>query len=204
MLDPKLLRVQIDVVKQNLERRGFVLDADAYAALEEQRKALQVRVEELRNERNVKSKSIGRAKAAGENVAALLGEVQSLGDGLKAADAELDAVQVGLRDLQMGLPNMLDDSVPAGRDESDNLEIRTWGSPTSFSFDVRDHVDLGTQLGMLDFDAAAAMTGARFSVMRGTLARLHRALIQYMQDLHTLDNGYTEIYAPYIVNANSQ
>jgi len=203
MLDPKLLRNQIDAVKQNLERRGFALDVDAYLALEEQRKTLQVQVEELRNARNVKSKSIGQAKAAGEDVEALLAEVQSLGDDLKAADADLDAVQDGLRDLQMGLPNMLDDSVPAGQDESENLEIRTWGSPASFSFEVRDHVDLGSDLGLLDFDSAAAMTGARFSVMRGPLARLHRALIQFMLDLHTQDHGYTEIYAPYIVNAKA-
>jgi len=203
MLDPKLLRNQIDAVKQNLARRGFALDVDAYLALEEQRKTLQVQVEELRNARNVKSKSIGQAKAAGEDVDALLAEVQSLGDNLKAADADLDAVQDGLRELQMGLPNMLDDSVPAGQDEAENLEIRTWGSPASFSFEVRDHVDLGSALGLLDFDSAAAMTGARFSVMRGSLARLHRALIQFMLDLHTQDHGYTEIYAPYIVNAKA-
>jgi seryl-tRNA synthetase len=203
MLDPKLLRGQIDIVKQNLARRGFALDVDTYVALEARRKTLQVRVEELRNARNQKSRSIGQAKAAGDDVQALLDEVQSLGDELKAADSELDAVQESLRDQQMGLPNMLDDSVPAGRDEADNLELRTWGTPASFSFDARDHVDLGADLGLLDFEAAAAMTGARFSVLRGPLAHLHRALIQFMLDLHTREHGYTEIYAPYIVNAKA-
>jgi seryl-tRNA synthetase len=203
MLDPKLLRNQPEAVRQNLERRGFVFDVDAYLALEEKRKGVQIRAEELRNERNVKSKSIGQAKAVGDDAQALLAEVQSLGDDLKAADSDLDTVQSSLRDLQLGLPNMLDDSVPPGRDESDNLELRTWGTPASFSFEVRDHVDLGADLGLLDFEAAAAMTGARFSVIRGPLARLHRALIQFMLDLHTREHGYTEIYVPYIVNAKA-
>jgi seryl-tRNA synthetase len=203
MLDPKLLRNQPEAVRQNLERRGFVLDVGAYLALEEKRKAAQIRAEELRNERNVKSKSIGQAKAAGDDVQALLAAVQSLGDELKTADSELDSVQGDLRNLQVGLPNMLDDSVPPGSDESDNLELRTWGTPASVSFEVRDHVDLGANLGLLDFEAAAAMTGARFSVIRGPLARLHRALIQFMLDLHTREHGYTEIYVPYIVNAKA-
>jgi seryl-tRNA synthetase len=203
MLDPKLLRNQPEAVRQNLERRGFVLDVGAYLALEEKRKAAQIRAEELRNERNVKSKSIGQAKAAGDDVQALLAAVQSLGDELKTADSELDSVQGDLRNLQVGLPNMLDDSVPPGSDESDNLELRTWGTPASVSFEVRDHVDLGVDLGLLDFEAAAAMTGARFSVIRGPLARLHRALIQFMLDLHTREHGYTEIYVPYIVNAKA-
>ena len=203
MLDPKLLRNQPEVVRANLERRGFVLDVDAYLALEEHRKGVQVRAEALRNERNVKSKRIGQAKAAGDDVQALLAEVQSLGDDLKTADSELDAVQNDLRNLQMGLPNMLDDSVPSGSDESDNQQLRTWGTPVSFSFEVKDHVDLGTALGLLDFEVAAAMTGARFSVMCGPLARLHRALIQFMLDLHTREHGYTEIYTPYIVNARA-
>jgi len=203
MLDPKLLRNQPDVVRENLERRGFALNVDAYSALEERRKAAQIRAEELRNERNVKSKSIGQAKAAGNDVAALLAEVQALGDELKAANAELEAVQGDLRDLQMGLPNMLHDSVPPGGDESDNLELRIWGTPANISFAVKDHVDLGAALGLLDFEAAAAMTGARFSVIRGPLARLHRALIQFMLDLHTREHGYTEVYTPYIVNAKA-
>jgi len=203
MLDPKLLRDAPEAVKQNLERRGFVLDTDTYLVLEEQRKKVQVKAEELRNERNVKSKRIGQAKAAGDDIQTLLTEVQSLGDDLKAADSELETVQTSLRDLQMGLPNMLDDSVPPGRDESDNLELRTWGTPASFPFEVKDHVDLGAALGMLDFEAAAAMTGARFSVLHGPLAQLHRALIQFMLDLHSREHGYTEIYVPYIVNAKA-
>jgi seryl-tRNA synthetase len=203
MLDPKLLRNQSDAVRQNLQRRGFAFDVDAYRALEERRKLAQIGAEELRNERNVKSKSIGQAKAAGEDVQALLDEVQSLGEKLKAANAELDIVQGDLHDLQMGLPNMLDDSVPAGSDESDNDELRTWGTPRSVSFEVKDHVDLGADLGALDFEVAAAMTGARFSVLRGPLAHLQRALIQFMLDLHTREHGYTEIYTPYIVNAKA-
>ena len=203
MLDPKLLRNQSDAVRQNLQRRGFAFDVDAYRGLEERRKLAQIGAEELRNERNVKSKSIGQAKAAGEDVQALLDEVQSLGEKLKAANAELDIVQGDLHDLQMGLPNMLDDSVPAGSDESDNDELRTWGTPRSVSFEVKDHVDLGADLGALDFEVAAAMTGARFSVLRGPLAHLQRALIQFMLDLHTQEHGYTEIYTPYIVNAKA-
>ena len=203
MLDPKLLRGEIEAVRQNLERRGVRLEVSAYQELEARRKTLQVQVEELRNERNVKSRSIGQAKVAGGDVEALLKEVASLGDELKNAETELDSVQTRLREWQLELPNLLHESVPAGRDESDNLEIRKWGEPGEFEFDVRDHVDIGHALGMLDFDIAAAMTGARFSVLRGPLARLHRALIQFMLDLHTQQHGYTEIYAPYIVNAKA-
>ena len=203
MLDQKLLRNEIDAVRANLERRGYVLDTGAYVALEERRKEIQVRVEDLRNERNVKSKTIGKAKAAGEDIQPLLDAVQSLGDALKSADIELGEVQSSLSDLQLGLPNLLHDSVPDGTDEGDNIEIRTWGEPLSFSFPPRDHVDLGAALGQMDFEAAAKLTGARFSVMKGGLARLHRALIQFMLNLHTQEHGYTEIYAPYIVNSES-
>jgi len=190
-------------VKANLERRGFVFDVHHYRALEERRKALQVQVEDLRNQRNVKSKGIGRAKSAGEDAQPLLDEVQSLGDALKTADAELDAIQLELHDLQLGLPNLLHDSVPAGREEADNAEIRVWGTPPRFEFEVKDHVDLGAESGLLDFEAAALMAGARFSVLRGGLARLQRALIQFMLNLHTAQHGYTEIYAPYIVNGKA-
>jgi seryl-tRNA synthetase len=203
MLDQKLLRNELDAVRANLERRGYVLDTEAYVALEERRKDLQVRVEDLRNERNVKSKTIGKAKAAGENIQPLLDAVQSLGDALKSADNELGEVQSSLSDLQLGLPNLLHDSVPDGVDESDNVEIRTWGEPTKLPFTPRDHVDLGAALGQMDFEAAAKLTGARFSVMQGGLARLHRALIQFMLNLHTQEHGYTEIYVPYIVNSES-
>ncbi len=203
MLDQKLLRNEIDAVRVNLERRGYVLDTGAYVALEERRKEIQVRVEDLRNERNVKSKTIGKAKAAGEDIQPLLNAVQSLGDALKSADIELGEVQSSLSDLQLGLPNLLHDSVPDGADESDNIEIRTWGELPGFPFSPRDHVDLGAALGQMDFEVAAKLTGARFSVMKGGLARLHRALIQFMLNLHTQEHGYTEIYAPYIVNRES-
>ncbi|MDP7296652.1 MAG: serine--tRNA ligase [Gammaproteobacteria bacterium] len=203
MLDQKLLRGDIEAVRVNLARRGFVLDTDAYRALEEQRKAIQVRVEELRNERNVKSKGIGAAKATGEDIQPLLDAVQSLGEALKSADTELGAVQAQLGELQMGLPNLLHDSVPDGADEAGNLEIRTWGEPTALAFTPRDHADLGAALGQMDFAAAAKLTGARFTVMQADLARLQRALIQFMLNLHTEAHGYTEVYAPYIVNGDS-
>lgn len=203
MLDPKLLRDNADLITANLKRRAFEFDVSAYRRLEDQRKALQVRVEELRNDRNVKSRRIGQAKAAGEDIGALMDEVQTLGDDLKSAETELDSLQAGLRDLQMGLPNLLHDSVPDGQDESDNEEIRAWGTPRIFEFEPADHVDLGQSLGMLDFAAAALVSGARFSVMRGPLAHLHRALIQFMLDLHTEEHGYTEVYTPYIVNRKS-
>ena len=203
MLDQKLLRNDLDAVRANLARRGYTLDSDAYVALEERRKEIQIRVEELRNERNVKSKNIGKAKAAGEDIQPLLDEVQSLGDALKMADSELGEIQSSLSDLQMGLPNLLDDSVPDGSNEDDNVEIRTWGEPAALPFTPRDHVDLGAALGQMDFEAAAKLTGARFSVMSSGLARLHRALIQFMLNLHTEEHGYTEIYVPYIVNSES-
>jgi seryl-tRNA synthetase len=203
MLDSKLLRADPVAVAANLSRRGFEFDAARYSALEDRRKAAQVRVEELRNERNVKSKEIGKAKASGQDAGALMAEVQSLGAALEAGEAELETVQTELKDLQLGMPNLLDASVPDGRDESDNAEVRSWGQPREFAFTARDHVDLGDSLGLLDFDAAARIAGARFSVMRGSLARLHRALIQFMLDLHTGEHGYTEIYVPYIVNAKS-
>jgi len=203
MLNQKLLRNDLEQVRANLARRGYVLDTTAYVSLEDRRKALQVQVEELRNERNVKSKRIGAAKAAGEDIQPLLDAVQSLGDALKSAEGELGELQADLNDLQMGLPNLLDESVPDGVDEADNVEVRTWGEPTALAFPPRDHVDLGVALGQLDFESAAKITGARFSVMQGGLARLHRALIQFMLNLHTEEHGYAEIYAPYIVNGDS-
>jgi len=203
MLDPKLLRAELDAVQTNLGRRGFQLDAPAYRALEERRKALQVRVEEARNERNVQSKAIGKAKAAGEETQPLLDAAQSLGDEQQAAEDELETVQTELRAAQLSLPNLLHESVPAGTTEDDNVEIRTWGEPATPGFELQDHVDLGAGLGQLDFDAAARIAGARFTVMRGPLARLHRAIIQFMLNLHTEQHGYTEIYVPFIVNSRS-
>jgi seryl-tRNA synthetase len=199
MLDPKLLRNDPEAVARGLARRGYTLDTEAFNTLEERRKALQVQVDELRNTRNTRSKAIGRAKAQGEDVAPLLAEVADLGERLKAAEAGLAEVQDGLEAVLMDLPNLLHDSVPEGRDESDNPVVRTWGDPARFEFEPKDHVDLG----LLDFEGAARVSGARFVVMRGAVARLHRALIQFMLDLHTTRHGYREIYAPYIVNGQS-
>jgi seryl-tRNA synthetase len=199
MLDPKLLRNDLEGTARVLRRRGYVLDTTHFAALEARRKALQVRTDELRNERNVRSKAIGRAKASGEDAAVLLEEVADLGERLKAAERELAEAQAGIEAVFYDLPNLLDESVPDGADEQANLEIRRWGKSREFDFVPKDHVDLG----LLDFEAAARISGARFVVMRGTVARLHRALIQFMLDLHTREHGYTEIYAPYIVNGHS-
>jgi len=203
MLDQRDLRANAAAVATNLARRGYRFDSGEYAELEERRKALQIRVEELRNERNVKSKGIGKAKAAGENIQPLLDAVQTLGEHLGGAETELEQVQTRLRDIHLSLPNQLDDSVPDGKSEADNLLVRSWGEPAELGFEALDHVDIGAALGQLDFEAAAKVTGARFSVMRGPLARLHRAIIQFMLNLHTEQHGYTEIYAPYIVNADS-
>ncbi|MEJ2521796.1 MAG: serine--tRNA ligase [Gammaproteobacteria bacterium] len=199
MLDPRLLRNDPDAVARQLARRGYTLDTEAFAALESQRKRLQVTVDELRNTRNTRSKAIGRAKAQGEDTKPLLAEVADLGEKLKEAEAGLAAVQAELESVLMDLPNLLHESVPDGRDESDNAVVRSWGEPAAFDFPARDHVDLG----LLDFEAAAKISGARFVVMRGPVARLHRALIQFMLDLHTTEHGYREIYAPYIVNGRS-
>jgi seryl-tRNA synthetase len=200
MLDPKLLRTELDGVRANLARRGFALDTGAFQALEDRRRALQVQVEQLRNERNVKSKGIGKAKAQGQDVAPLLAEVEHLGTALGHAEQDLTEVQRRLQDLQLGLPNLLQADVPEGRDESANKEVRRWGEPRRFEFTPKDHVDLGAGLGGLDLEAAGRITGARFAVMRGALARLHRALIQFMLDTHTREHGYTEAYVPYLVN----
>jgi seryl-tRNA synthetase len=199
MLDPKLLRNDLEGTAKALARRGYVLDTARFAELETRRKALQVQADELRNIRNTRSKAIGRAKAGGEDAAPLLAEVADLGERLKAAEAELATVQQALEAALYDLPNLLDASVPDGADETANREIRRWGEPRRFDFTPRDHVDLG----LLDFGAAAKISGARFVVMRGAVARLHRALIQFMLDLHVREHGYTEIYAPYIVNGES-
>lgn len=203
MLDPQLLRRNPEEVAGQLGRRGYTLDTAAFAVLEARRKAVQVRTQELQAERNAQSKAIGQAKARGEDAAPLLAAVAELGDALKAAEAELAAIQGELETLLLGLPNLLDAEVPAGRSEDDNVEIRRWGEPRSFDFEVRDHVDLGTALGGMDFEAAAKVAGARFVTLKGPLARLHRALIQFMLDLHGTAHGYTEVYVPYLVNADS-
>jgi seryl-tRNA synthetase len=202
VLDPKLLRSDLAGVAGALARRGFVLDAAAFAALEDQRKSLQIEADRLRAERNANAKAVGFAKSKGEDVAALLAAGESLGAGLQAADKQLEIIQAQIADLQMGLPNILDASVPDGRDESCNVEVRRWGVPREFTFEPKDHVALGEPLGM-DFEAAGRISGARFVVMSGMLAKLHRALAQFMLDLHTRDHGYREAYVPYLVHANA-
>jgi len=200
MLDPKLLRADIATVAANLARRGVMLDVEKINTLEAERKHIQVKVEELRQERNARSKTIGRAKAQGEDVAPLLAAVADLGEQLDAAERQLADNQESLQTVQSELPNLLDDSVPDGSDETANVEVRRWGDPGRPEFEPLDHVDLGARLRMLDFEAAAKLSGSRFAVMRGALARLHRALIQFMLDTHTSEHGYQEIYVPYLVN----
>ena len=187
----------------NLARRGFRFDVDAYLALEEKRKSLQVEVESLRAERNASAKNIGKAKAQGEDVEPLLAAVKDLGERLDAAEAGLSTVLDDLQTIEHGLPNLLKDKVPDGTDEADNREERRWGDIPEFDFEVKDHVDLGAELGMLDFDAAAKISGSRFSVMHGSLARLQRALIQLMLDVHTTEHGYRETYVPYLVQSEA-
>ncbi|BCX81573.1 seryl-tRNA synthetase [Methylomarinovum caldicuralii] len=202
MLDPHLLRQSLDEVERRLARRGFELDKGAYLALEEKRKALQVRTQKLQNARNTSSKAIGQAKARGEDIEPLKAEVARLGEELNACQQELNQVQEQLQAFLLSLPNLLDDDVPDGKSEDDNVEVARWGEPPAFDFEPRDHVALGAGLG-LDFDAAAKITGARFVVIREPLVRLHRALIQFMLDLHTREHGYSEVYVPYLVNAQS-
>ncbi len=203
MIDPKLLRQSAKEVAENLARRGHVFDADAYLARDEQRKTLQGDVEALRNERNVSAKSIGKAKASGEDVEPLLAAVKDLGDCLDKSEAKLHDIQAAVQSIELGLPNLLQDDVPTGKDDADNVEVRRWGDVPEFDFEPQDHVDLGTSLGMLDFDAASRVSGSRFTVMRGPLARMQRALIQFMLDVHTSDNGYEETYVPYLVQSDA-
>ena len=203
MIDPKLLRTAAADVAANLARRNFTFDTDVYLSLEEQRKSLQVDVESLRAERNSSAKSIGRAKAQGEDIAPLLAAVEDLGSKLAGADERLQSVQEQIRAIELGLPNLLHDGVPVGTDEADNKEVSRWGEPRDFDFEAKDHVDLGANLGLLDFDSAARISGARFAVMHGPLARMQRALIQFMLDTHTSEHGYREVYVPYLVQAEA-
>jgi seryl-tRNA synthetase len=203
MLDPRLLRTRLDEVAAHLSRRGLVLDTARIESLEAERKGLQVEVQSLQNERNTRSKAIGKAKAAGADIGPLLAEVSDLGERLEASEARLDAIQSAVEEIALGLPNLPDASVPDGRDERENREERRWGEPPSFGFQPRDHVDLGAFNGWMDFDLAAKLAGSRFVVLSGPLARLHRALIQFMLDTHTGEHGYTEVYVPYLVNAES-
>ena len=199
MLDSKQLRADAAGVAANLARRGFTLDVAAFNALEERRKAAQIESDRVRAERNANAKAVGIAKGRKEDAGALLARAEELTRQLEASDAAINAVQVELDDLLLGIPNLLHDSVPEGRDESANQEVRRWGEPRKFDFTARDHVELGEKLGGLDFESAAKISGARFSVMKGGIARLHRALAQFMLDLHTGEHGYTEAYVPYLV-----
>ena len=203
MLDPKLLRANLDEVARQLGRRGSRLATQALATIEDKRKRVQVIAQQFQSERNAKSRAIGVAKSKGEGTARLMQEVADIGAALKQAETELDQIQNDINEIALGIPNIPHASVPDGKDEGDNKEIRRWGQPRQFDFTPKDHVDLGAALGMMDFDAATKITGTRFVVMSGALARLHRALIQFMLDLHTREHGYTETYAPYLVNADS-
>ncbi|MDW7746501.1 serine--tRNA ligase [Halomonas sp.] len=203
MLDPKLLRSDLDAVAQRLAKRGFVLDTDRLEALESRRRELQARTESLQAERNTRSKAIGKAKAQGEDIQPLLDEVSNLGNELDSAKASLARVQAEWDEVVSGLPNLPHESVPVGDSEEENVELHRWGTPREFDYKVRDHVDLGALKGHLDFELAAKLTGSRFAVMRGPIARLHRALTQFMLDKQTLEHGYEECYVPYMVNEAS-
>lgn len=201
MIDQNLLRTDLANVAEMLKtKRYFVLDVERVMALEEQRKALQVKTETLQAERNSRSKNIGAAKARGEDISALLAEVDSMGNDLNLAKAELDKIQGEIRELLFAVPNLPADDVPVGKDDSENVEVARWGTPRTFDFEVQDHVSLGERLAGLDFPAGVKLAGSRFVVMKDKIARLHRALSQFMLDLHTQQHGYMETYVPYLVN----
>jgi seryl-tRNA synthetase len=199
MLDIQLLRKDLDGVAQRLASRGYTLDVAAFSALEAQRRTLQTQTEDLQARRNSLSKQIGAMKGRGEDTAAVMAEVSGIGETMKASAAQLDEIQARLADMLTGVPNLPHESVPVGKDEHDNVEVRRWGTPREFDFPVKDHVDVGTPLG-LDAEMGAKLAGARFTMLRGQAARLHRALAQFMLDTHTQQHGYTEVYTPYIVN----
>lgn len=203
MLDPKYFRNELGAVAEQLKRRGYVLDTQKLEALETRRKEIQVKTESLQAERNSRSKAIGKAKAAGDDIQPLLDEVTGFGAQLDTARVELEEVQGELDALLMSVPNIPHESVPSGDSEADNVEIRCWGEPPAFDFEVKDHVDIGEALCGMEFDAAVKLSGSRFAVLRGPLARLQRALTQFMLDTHTGEHGYQECYVPYLVNADS-
>ncbi len=204
MLDSKYLRQDIEEAKTRLAARGFELDVDTISQLEEKRKTLQVKTQELQAERKSRSKAIGQAKAKGEDASELMEAVNKMGDELDVTKKEQDAILAQLKDIALSLPNLPHESVPSGNDEDGNVEVLKWGEPKHYDFEVKDHVDLGEALNKgLDFEAGVKITGSRFTVMRGQIARLHRALVQFMLDSHTQDNGYTEMYVPYLVNKDS-
>jgi len=203
MIDSRLLRTDLEMVVSNLAKRGYDFDAQQYQSLESARKELQVKTERLQNERNVSAKSIGKAKASGEDIKPLLAAVGTLGTELDAASEELGKVQKELSDIVMGTPNLLDDSVPTGASEEENEEISRWGEPADYSFKVLDHVDLGALNGEMDFEMAAKITSSRFVVIKGQLAKMQRALTQFMLNTHIDEHGYQEVYVPYLANADS-
>ncbi len=204
MLDPKLFRNDIEATAAQLAKRGFTLDTALLKELEEQRKAFQIKTQELQNQRNTRSKSIGQAKARGEDIKPLLAEVSQLGNDLDAAKAEQDEVLVQINNILSAVPNLIHSSVPDGASEDDNVEIKRWGTPRVFDFEVKDHVDVGAGIGNgLDFESGAKLAGTRFAVLRGQIAKMHRALAQLMLDVHTEEHGYQEMYVPYLVNQDS-
>lgn len=203
MLDQKLLRTDLDTVATKLAKRGYELDKAFWQNVEEQRKILQTKTEELQAKKNAGAKQVGEMKRNGENTDTLMAEMTTISNDMKQAEDELKALQDKIQAAALAIPNLPDDSVPAGKDENDNVEIRKWGEPRQFDFDIKDHTDIGENLGLLDFEMAAKLTGSRFSVLKGQLARLNRALIQFMLDTHTQKYGYTEMYVPYMVNADS-
>ncbi len=203
MLDPKLLRNEAEEIAAQLKRRGFELDLDLLAQLEQERKQAQLEAQELQTERNARSKNIGKAKAAGEDITPLLKEIEDLGDRHKAAEVRLAEVLDKLNDVALGIPNLPQADVPAGQDETENEEVSRWGEPRQFDFEPKDHVDLGAALNGMDFETAAKISAARFVTLQGPLARLQRALTQFMLDTHSEQHGYTETYVPYLVNAES-
>ncbi|WP_285259746.1 serine--tRNA ligase [Halopseudomonas bauzanensis] len=203
MLDPKLVRSQPQLIAERLATRGYELDVSLLESLETRRKAVQTRTESLQAERNSRSKSIGQAKARGEDIQPLLADVDRMGDELNAAKQELDGIQAELDAIMLSIPNLPDASVPVGLSEDDNVEVRQWGTPRQFDFAVKDHVAIGELHGYLDFETAAKLSGARFALMRGPIARLHRALAQFMLDLHINEHGYEEVYTPYLVQAEA-
>ena len=203
MLDSKYLRTELEQTAQRLSQRGYALDVEQIAQLEERRKSLQVSTQELQAQRNTRSKSIGQAKARGEDIAPLLAEVGQLGEQLDNAKAELNALMLKIDNIVMGIPNLPDSDVPFGKDEDDNVEVLRWGTPRVFDFEPKDHSDVGEAIGGIDFSASVKLSGSRFVVLKNQVARMHRALAQFMLNLHADEHGYTEAYVPYLVNADS-
>ncbi len=201
MLDIQLLRNDLKTIATQLAHRGYTLPTANFETLEARRKSIQTQVQALQEKRNASSKKIGIAKQRGEDIAPVMAEVATLGDELKQAEAQLDVIQAELQQLLMEIPNLPHESVPSGKSEADNIELRRWGTPKTYSFPVKDHVTIGEQLKLIDFDTAIKLSGARFSLLKGGIARLHRALAQFMLDTHTQEHGYQEIYAPYLVNS---